>query len=290
MNGEQSSLQQGHRTFRFLLLAVCYLLSVSIAIALAALTRDSAFVDGQFVPVTNDSFYHARRILDTVFGTPGFYQFEERLHIPEGAWIPWPWAYDYLVAQLTKVVSTLFPAVGPERVLAFIPVAWLAINFALFLAAAIALRLGVGYIAALLLMLSISPLVQLPHGPGMIDHHYIELTFVLLYLWLGLRWSSELTSTGRAAALGIAVGAAPAFHNGLFILQIPLLAFVFAMWARGRQLSLRVVAAFAAAFVGTTMAMLIPSEPFRLFMFEFALHSWFHLYVAFCTVAVMFFM
>ncbi len=284
--GSGSPAPHEARLVRALFLFGCYAVAVAIATSLAALNRDAAFIGGEFVPVTNDSFYHARRILDTVFGTPGFYQFEERLHVPDGAWIPWPWAYDYLLAQLTRLLALLLPAVAPETILAFVPVAWLAVNGALFLAAGTALGLRAGYVATLLLAFSLSPLIQLPHGPGMLDHHYVELTFVLLYVWLGLRWHSRRDSAWRAAALGVALGAAPAFHNGLFILQVPLLLATFLLWLRGDSVPLRAALYFAGALIVSTALMLLPSEPFRRLMFEFALHSWFHLYIACCTAAV----
>src|SRR6187455_2686482 len=74
-----------------------------IAIFFALLVSDSTIVGGLYLPRTNDSFYHARRILDAAVGTRGFYQFDDRLHVPEGTWIPWPWAYDYLMAKATQL-------------------------------------------------------------------------------------------------------------------------------------------------------------------------------------------
>ena len=45
----------------------------------------AATVDGSFVPVGPDSFYHARPILDAAIGDTGFYQFDHRIHMPEGS-------------------------------------------------------------------------------------------------------------------------------------------------------------------------------------------------------------
>ena len=55
-----------------------------IAVFFALLLRDSAIIDGVYLPRTNDSLYHARRILDAAVGSRGFYQFDERLHAPDG--------------------------------------------------------------------------------------------------------------------------------------------------------------------------------------------------------------
>jgi asparagine N-glycosylation enzyme membrane subunit Stt3 len=72
-----------------------WLLATLIAVFFALLETDSALSD-QWLPRANDSFYHARRILDAAVGARGFYQFDERLHYPTAP-IPWPWAYDYLI-------------------------------------------------------------------------------------------------------------------------------------------------------------------------------------------------
>ena len=49
--------------FKFILLWLCAAL-VALVVGLAPVS--SAFVDGHFIPVGPDGFYHARRILDTV--------------------------------------------------------------------------------------------------------------------------------------------------------------------------------------------------------------------------------
>ena len=79
------------------------------------------------------------------------------------------------------------------------------------------------------------------------------------------------------------LGAAPAFHNGLFILQFPLLLSFACLWALGRPIERRAALAFALVLVATTAAFLVPSQPFRLGDFPFYLHSSFHLYAASCT-------
>jgi hypothetical protein len=49
-----------------------------------ALTFPTATWHGEHFPVGNDSFYHARRILDAVRDLSAFYQFDPRIHAPEG--------------------------------------------------------------------------------------------------------------------------------------------------------------------------------------------------------------
>ena len=105
-----------------------------ITLFFALLLRDSAVIDGVYLPRTNDSLYHARRILDAAVGSRGFYQFDERLHAPDGSWLSWPWAYDYLLAKLTQVALWVAPTLDPMAFISYAPVAWILVNAALFMA------------------------------------------------------------------------------------------------------------------------------------------------------------
>jgi hypothetical protein len=141
-----------------------------------------------------------------------------------------------------------------------------------------------------MLCFALSPLTQLLHSVGMLDHHYVEHTFVLLCVWLGIRWFENLDSRRHAIALGAALGFAQAFHNGLFILQLLPLGALFILWLRRAPLSRAALQTFALTLLVATQLVLLPSEPYREGMFEFGLLSWFHFYVAACTaVTVLFF-
>jgi hypothetical protein len=267
-----------------------WLIASAVAVFFSLVLSDSTILGEFYVPRTNDSFYHARRILDAAVGTRGFYQFDDRLQVPEGAWISWPWAYDWLMAKATGLAVWLVPSLDPMAFISYVPVAWILVNAALFLAVAGALGLPQEMRALVMFCFALSPLTQLLHSIGMVDHHYIEHTFVLLNAWLGLRWFKQPDDGRQAVALAITLGAATAFHNGLFILQLVTLATVFMLWLRGRAPAPIVLRKFSAALVATTLLVLLPSEPFRNGMFEFGLHSWFHLYVAVCTAAALAFM
>ena len=267
-----------------------WLFASLIAIFFALLEGDSTAFGDQWLPRGNDSFYHARRILDAAVGTRGFYQFDDRLQVPDGAWIAWPWAYDWLMAKATQLALWIAPSLDPMQFLSYVPVAWILVNAALFLAAARAIGLSREMQALALFCFAFSPLTQLLQWIGMIDHHYIEHTFVLLTVWLGLRWVAEPAARARAVALGVTLGAATAFHNGLFILQLFPLLTVFVLWLRRSAPPAAELRAFGAVLVLTTLLVLLPSEPFRRGMFELGLHSWFHLYVAVCTAVAMAFM
>jgi len=258
-----------------------------ISVFLALLVIDSAFFEGEYIPMGNDSFYHARRMLDTAIGDRGFYQFDDRIHVPDGSWIPWPWAYDYLMGQAARFAVWVKPTTDPMGFLTFVPVVWLAINAAVFLAAARRAGLTLAFCTIAMLAFALSPFVQLMHMPGKVDHHFIEFSFILLVTWLGLRWFSAPQSRASAIGLGLALGLAPGFHNGMFVLQVPVLLTVGLLWLRGERVARHDLNALALTLLATTVLIVLPSEPFRQGLFEFGLLSWFHLYAAACTSIVL---
>jgi hypothetical protein len=245
----------------------------------------ATLVDGAFLPAEHDSFYHARRILDALGDPLRIAQFDARIHAPEGSWITWPWAYDMAMAILARGLMALTGA-GPMTVLAFVAPAWVFVNAALFLGVASRLRLSAPMQALAMLFFAVTPLTQVLHRVGMLDHHYIEYTFVLATLYLGLGWFGDLARVRSAAALAALLGAAPAFQAGLFILQLPVLATFAWLWLLKRPLDRRATLAFALVLVATTLLFLLPSEPFRRGGLSFYLHSLFHLYAASCTALV----
>lgn len=269
---------------------VFWIVATLIAVFFATLLRESAFFDGHYLPRTNDSLYHARRILDTALGERGFYQFDERLHVPDGAWIPWPWAYDWLVAQALRAALWVSPGSDPMAFLSYIAVVWVGVNAALFLACLHGIGLPAGLRAVAMLGFALSPLIQLTHATAMIDHHFVELTFVLLSIWLALRWLDDGGNRPRAALLGLALGISVAFHNGLFILQLPLLAALFVLWLKGQRMPLGSIRVLAGTLVATTLLVALPSAPLRAGFFDFALLSWFHVYIAVCSAVTLLFL
>ena len=267
-----------------------WLIASAITVFFALIVRDSTIIDGTYLPRGNDSFYHARRILDAAIGSRGFYQFDDHIQVPEGAWISWPWAYDYLMAKAAQLALWIEPTLDPMAFIAYVPVVWILVNAALFLAAATAIGLSREMRLLAMLCFALSPLTQLLHAIGMVDHHYVEHTFVLLNIWLGLRWFQQPDDSRRAVALGVTLGVALAFHNGLFILQLVPLSGVFVLWLRNAAPAPAALRSFGIALLVTTQLVLLPSEPYRNGMFEFGLLSWFHFYVAVCTAAALAFM
>lgn len=269
------------RTSQFYIVA--WLLTSAVAVTLALLVTSASYVDGEYIPAGIDSFYHARRILDTAIGERGFYQFDSMIHVPEGSWINWPWGYDYMMASFLSFALWLRPSLDPMSFLAHIPVVWVCLNMGLLTLVARRLSLSPSLTAVAMLGYAMFPLTQTMHGVGNIDHHYVELTFVLATLWAGLGFFSSDRQAKTAITLGIILGLAPAFHNGLFILQIPVLLCFFALWLRGQMPDTRDLYRFSAAIIGSTLLILLPSEPFRDMQFEFWTLSWFHIYIATCS-------
>ncbi|MGI9309607.1 MAG: hypothetical protein ACR2P6_10105 [Gammaproteobacteria bacterium] len=262
-------------------------LTASLIAGLLAMTFISAAkVNGEWIPAGNDSFYHARRILDAAESERGFYQFDETIHAPEGSWLTWPWAYDYFMAKGLQLATWVSGSDEAMKILAHVPPLWVLVNAGLLLLIAVALGLPVELTALVVLVFALSPMTQFLHGVGIIDHHYIELTFVLLALLTGLRCLQAPANSGRAITAGVALGLAPAFHNGLFALQLPLLATLVILWCRGQLPTDNKLGRLALALWLATLAALLPSEPFRDGQFSFYTLSWFHLYAATASASV----
>lgn len=279
-SGSPSQDTSSRRT-RFLL----WLIIGALAVCACALTLPAATLHGEYNPVGNDSFYHARRILDTAQDPGAFYQFDARIHAPEGSLLVWPWGYDYAMAWIVRIGVKTGLAADPLQILIWIPVAAVLITIALMLG--ITRRLGFGTWTSALgaLCMALAPTTQLLHAVGQIDHHYAELIFVLAVLANGLLWLHSPEKTRYAIWLGFLLGVAPAIHNGLFILQAPLLITLGILWLQNKRMPVRQSAMFGGTLVIATLAVLIPSLPFRLGRFEFFTLSWFHLYAAACSAA-----
>lgn len=267
-----------------------WLFAGTCAYLLAYQTLGSSFVDNHYIPATYDSFYHARRILDAVNNITAFYQFDPRIHVPEGSLLTWPWFYDYAIALIVKSVLAITPIQDPMVVIAYIPPLWVFINVLILLG--ITIQLGFSNTARFITLLcfSLSPLTQVLHIVGRIDQHYMEHTFVLLCLYTGLSWLQHQSSRLYASLFGISLAFAPAINNGLFILQAPLLLALFIFWIKGKSIPLNSITYFNVSLATATLLLLLPSEPFLRGEFAYYFFSWFHLYIAACTILISIFL
>jgi hypothetical protein len=263
----------------------------SIAVWLAAscigalscsLSRHEAHLGDEYFPMGNDAFYHGARILEAVRDPGSFYEFDARIHAPEGSLLTWPWGYDYSMAKLVRAVIHVGLADDPLKTLLWIPVAGVFVAIGLLVIIARQLGLSTWPTALAALCFALLPTTQWLYGFGQIDHHGAEMIFVLGSIAGGVAWLRE-PKLSTSVLLGTAFGLAINVHNGLFILQLPFLIAVFVRWVHDDQLPAVSIATLAATLLIVSLAVLIPSVPFRWGLFEFYTLSWFHLYVACCT-------
>jgi hypothetical protein len=253
-----------------------------IAYYFAMLWTFSGILDGEYIPVGHDSFYHARRFLDFIAEPSSFYQYDTKIHAPEGSWLTWPWAYTVIIGYLTIFLSFLFD-IDPVFFLWRTPPAFVFVNAALFICVCKKLELSNSRLLIAMCCFAFSPLTQGLHGFGVLDHHYIEYTFVLASLCCGLHWFDNLENKRRAILLAAILGIAPAFHNSLFILQVPFLLSIFIIWCRAGILVQRSMVFFSISLLLFSLIAVLPSEPFRDGQFSFYTLSWFHLFISICT-------
>lgn len=245
----------------------------------------ATFVDGSYVPVGPDGFYHARRILDAVADPGSFFQFDTYTEVPEGNLVTWPWFYDYALSFVVRLAVALGLARDPVSALAHIP-AFL-FPFALLLVVSICRALALSPVLTLLAMVATAcfPLNQTIYAVGCIDHHFAEHLFVLGTLTAALHWFKRPESRIPAVICGLSLGLASGVHSALFVLQLPLLGTFLLSWLR-RQALPRHVPSFAATLVITQLAVALPSLPLRLGHFNYYTLSWFQPYVAACTSVI----
>ncbi|MEM9402165.1 MAG: hypothetical protein AAGA44_06645 [Pseudomonadota bacterium] len=258
-----------------------------VTIAIALINTDAVFTPYGVVPMGNDAFYHAARILDAAVGERGFYQFDTAIHVPEGSWVTWSWGYDYLLSRLVIVQQFLFPSSDPMSFLVYVPVIWIPVNVFLLLSITREIGLPAMFRPLAVIGFALLPTTQTQHGIGQMDHHFMELGFVLLVTLSLLRWLNDPTSRHRALALGAALGVAHAFHHALFILQLPVLLTVGLLWLKGRPVARRATDVVACSGLLSTLLVALPSAPVLDMQFNMTSLSWFHVYVSGCVAVVL---
>ena len=104
--------------FRYTLL---WLAGSMVMVCRALAMLSASLVDHQYLPSNADAFYHARRILDSVFSGNPVIQFDDRIHVPEGSWLAWPWGFDTVMARITSLFGPFANRDEANRVLMNIP-------------------------------------------------------------------------------------------------------------------------------------------------------------------------
>lgn len=237
------------------------------------------------VPLGQDSFYHATRILDATGSRhASVFQFDPYIHAPEGNWVNWPWAYDGLLA--TIVVSAQWMGVQAEdlEVLAYAPLVWIPVNVGLCLLLANLLGFPFALRLALLIAFVCNPLVRSSQGVGMLDHHQAEQALFLATMCTWLAWQKRPRQNHLAFLAGFIPGFAPAIHTSLFLCLPPIALATLLCWNRNRLPPAANSLMFAAGIiVGITCATLPAAFPAdRLFVHHTL--SWFHI-AAVCATA-----
>jgi hypothetical protein len=268
--------------FRYTLL---WIAGSMLAMFAAMAMISGAYADGEFLPSNADAFYHARRVLDALFSGSPVIQFDDRIHVPEGSWLVWPWGFDTLLTSITRMFGPYASEADANRVLMNIPPA--ALPIAVGLVVIIARQLALPFFLAALFVLSFSalPLVYMLFSVGNIDHHFAELLWMMGSLSAGIWFfRTNRLSYGAGITLGCVLGSALAIHNSLFILWIPVVVTLGVSWLRGIPLPDRFqVIAFGVALLTTTLLVCLPSDPWQHGFFEFYTLSWFHFYLAACV-------
>jgi hypothetical protein len=265
-------------------LGLIWLLGSVLAVLVALASRDAAFIAGHYIPVGNDSFYHARRILDLVADPTSLHEFDRFIHYPEGSLLIWPWGYDYFMSLLVRLGLALHLGADGITVLVHIPVFAFPICIALVVVICHQLKVSLAGTAVAALATVFFPLNQGLYGIGNIDHHFAEQVLVLGSLAFGLMWLGKPESKVRAIALGTLMGASLCIHNGLFIIQFPVVAVFLWQWIRHRPIP-RTALPFAIALSAATLLAAAPSTAFRTGEFQFYELSWFHIYFSVCVGA-----
>jgi hypothetical protein len=263
------------------------LLASGVAAVLVALAPSYiAILEGRYIPVGTDSWYHARRILDMIADPTSFHEFDRLIHVPEGSLLVWPWGYDYAMSLIARAALALGLSDDPVAVLDHVPVFAFLLMLTLMLVICRQLGLSVAATALALFATALFPLNQALYAVGNIDHHFAEHLLVIGSVAAGLGWQRRPDSLARACCAGVVLGIAPAIHNGLFILQ---LAVVLGFgWAWLRRLPVPANSwAFGVTLFVCTLAVATGSTALREGEFEFYILSWFHVYIAFCTGAIL---
>lgn len=260
-------------------------IATSVMAVTFALSWLPAVFDGtHYVPLGPDSFYHARRMLDVAADPHAFYQFDSMIHAPDGSLLTWPWAYDFAAGYAARLLMPLLGITDPMRVLVYIPVVFVLVNSAVLLALGVHFRLPRFAFYLLAGCYALSPLTRELHAVGQLDHHFLEQLCFFAALLSGSQWLRRSTPLSALTA-GAVLGAAPALHNGLFVLQIFLLGGLLLLWLRRLFEPGVSVYYFGVALVGMTILILLPSEPFYRGEWSYYYLGWFHLAAA-CATAM----
>lgn len=264
--------------------ALIWIVGAFVIVVFALMPLSAAYLNGEYLPANADAFYHARRALDVAMTGQPVLQFDPHIHVPEGSWICWPWAYDSVLGWITSAFGPFASEAEANRVLLRIPVFFAPLLVLVVLGIARVLQFSTTLSVLLVLGVAALPNTYATFNVGDVDHHFAEALWTALALLAGMRFFATLKGIWPGIMLGLVLATALGVHNSLFILQVPVVLLFLWRWLRGEPLpEVRACVAFAASLLLFTVAVSAPSQPWQRGFFEFYTLSWFHTYIAFGT-------
>lgn len=264
--------------------ALIWILGAFVIVLFALMPLSAGYLNGEYLPSNADAFYHARRALDVAMTGQPVTQFDQRIHVPEGSWINWPWAYDSVLGWITRAFGPFASEAEASAVLLRIPVACAPLFIAIVLGVARLLRFSTVLTILLVLGMAAMPINYISFTVGNVDHHFAEGMWTALSLLAGMWFFARPRGVWPGIVSGLVLATAVGVHNSLFILQLPVVLLFLMRWLRQQPLpEVRSTLSFAVSLLLFTVAISVPSQPWQHGFFEFYTLSWFHTYIAFCT-------
>jgi dolichyl-diphosphooligosaccharide--protein glycosyltransferase len=166
-------------------------LALPAILTLAAVARSRSlpdvFFEGRVLPIGNDSAYHLWRIEEAVHGALAPPRFDPFLNAPDGAAMPWPDGFDFLIALVARVFA------GADASRLDVQLAAFAVVLLLGLLSVLAVWALARHIAGGFAALGAATIAAVLPGftsqatIGIVDHHVCEMLFPPLALLFILR-------------------------------------------------------------------------------------------------------
>lgn len=283
-------LPAGLRANRLLIPVIC-ILACTATYYLASFSIEASLIDGEYHPWGYDSFYVATLVREIVDNYPATMQFDDRLHpLHDPAPISFTWAYTLLLATIVVLAQLFNPELPTSSVLAYLPPLWGAINCLVFIAVCYRAGLRSFALAVAAAGFALAPYTRELHLIGNVDHHFMELFFILAIMFGFFGWIERPASAKRAVFAGSVLGLSVAFHFALFVMYLPIALFFLITWIMGRKELLATSPSFLISVLLATLFAVLPSAHFPVLEFEYFKLGWFHLYWAAVFSTALFFM
>jgi len=245
----------------------------------------AAIVDGAFIPLGYDSFYHAVRIRSVVEAPHTLIQFDPAMMFPNGFALPWPAAYDGMIGLAVRAAVAVFQPADWQHLLG-----WVGPFFGLVNALLVTLilrHLGLSGWRALTLLVGVVAVGWWSnyHAFGNLDHHAAQLSFGLLALLGQLHWQAAPERRGPALGLGVALGLALGVHHELVILTLPVAAWLGLRWWAHALPKASTVVCFAASLVLSALLVSLPNTAFWALSGRYDAPGWMAPYLLTVTAA-----